>query len=167
MAVRTAPTRCPQCNKLLPGRPYSPSGGPLGDQDYCSFECAHTAGNRDDCMPGCGYTGFERLRNENRMLRASMEVMDDIIMDHDLLGEHFERSDAAGAYIWDPANEPERGADPEKALQAEVAALRAERDELQRLRIITNMAAAVLDHGAVVRDLERARMALEDSRGLR
>jgi hypothetical protein len=169
MAVRTrrAPTRCPQCNKLLPGRPYSPSGGPLGNQDYCSFECAHAAGNRDDCKPGCGCTGFERMRNLIRMDRDSMRVMDDIIMDHNLSWEQIHRSDAAGAYVFDVDRPLDDEPDPEKVLQAEVAALRAERDEFERLRTITNMAAAVLDHGAVVRDMERARMALEDSRGLR
>jgi hypothetical protein len=169
MAVRTrrAPTRCPQCNKLLPGRPYSPSGGPLGNQDYCSFECAHAAGNRDDCKPGCGCTGFERMRSLNRMYRDSMRVMDDIIMDHNLSRELIHRSDATGAYVFDLERDADDEPDPEKVLQAEVAALRAERDELERLRTITNMAAAVLDHGAVVRDMERARMALEDSRGLR
>jgi hypothetical protein len=169
MAIRArhTSTRCGHCQRLVTGRPYSPSGGPFGDNDYCSFECAHAAGNRDDCKPGCGCTGFERMCNESRMLRESMQVMDDIIMDHNLTRELIHCSDAAGVYVWDTAPLPEEGPDPEKVLQAEVEALRSERGELQSLQTITSLAAAALDYGAVVRDMERARMALEDSRGLR
>jgi hypothetical protein len=176
MAIRArrGSTRCSQCERLVTGSPYTPSGGPLRDNFYCSFECAHTAGNRNNCKPGCGCTGFERMCNENRMLRTSMQVMDSIIENHDLLDEHFEWSGAVGAHVFNPWHEPEEESDPEKALhaqvatlRAEVAALRAERNELESLRVITSMAAATLDHGAIVRDVERARMALEDSQGLR
>jgi uncharacterized protein YlxW (UPF0749 family) len=52
-------------------------------------------------------------------------------------------------------------------LQQKLEALQAERSELANLERVAQAASEIARYGAVARDLERAKMSLEDTRGLR
>ena len=98
-----------------------------------------------------------------------MRILDALVEEHDLTHELVARSYAAGVSVFDFGNESsdEDSDDPERQLQDEVTALKSERNDLANLEAITQAAAAMLRYSEMSRDLERAKMSLEDSCGLR
>jgi hypothetical protein len=143
---------CTQCGGPLPAQPR----GWLG-QPYCSTRCTHDAGDRTACRRGCGCTGYARKRRALRKHREQMRVMERLIMDEGLdeeLGQRLAEADAPNFWLStdDEMDEGSDAEDPERALLEEQ---RDRRNMLQAVR-------GALECQTLRRDLERARMQLED-----
>jgi hypothetical protein len=144
---------CAQCSEPLPAQPYR-----VGGQLYCNTRCAHAAGDRSVCRAGFGCTGYARKRRLLRQHRQQMRVMDDIIADagltHELEQRLVEETGNTGFWLGHDS-ELDEGSDkddPERMLHEEREA------RLQMLQAVRG----AMQCQAVRRDLERARLALED-----
>ena len=162
------------------GRPRSASvlGGWFMGDWYCSNACSHDAGDRSCCAPGCGCTGYTRLRRTLRAHREQMRVMEDLIDNHgledDMESELIAVTGNTGFWLGlddEPGGMDASSSDdddPEFALELQVRALRRESADRQRFFDAiagardNRRALADLEHARL--DLERARMRLEDVR---
>jgi hypothetical protein len=128
-------------------------------QRYCNTRCAHDAGDRTLCREGCGCTAYARKRRLLRKHRAAMRVMRDLIEEArmgDVLEERLAEEDAPNFWLdYDTDMDESSGAeDPEAQLRQELA------DRQQLVQAVQG----ALEAQALRRDLERARMQLEDKR---
>ena len=135
---------------------------------YCSNRCSHDAGDRSACLGwDCGCTNYAKKRRMLREHREQMRVMEMYIEDRDeyedaldqemgSLGFDLELDDGLGGL--DEASDIE---DPDALLAQQVQALRQELADREAFVTAVNGA---LDHSGMVREVERARMQLEDHR---
>ena len=142
------------------------------DTWYCSLACAHIAGDRSMCGRNCGCTGFAKKRRLLREHRVQMRIMDQMLTGVGLAGEVeaelMDENDDTGFWLgYDTASEGmdenTDGEDPEAEAKQQVQELRQEATDQQALVAAVQGA---LGCQAVVTDLERARMRLEDHRAL-
>ena len=115
---------CSQCGKKLPDL------APLyNNQMFCTWKCAHAAGCRSRCRPGCGCTAYALKRRMLREHRLLMRLMHTIIVQNGLHEELdalltqyrplFSRSIGLAS---DPElDELSDAEDPEQQLRAELA----------------------------------------------
>ena len=157
------PPVCSHCNvpSDLPGLWYL-------DRFYCTSVCSHAAGDRSACgKRDCGCTRYSKKRRLLRDHRACMRVMEELIEEHGL-SEDLDNAMVAqtgntsfflGIDSWlDETSDTE---DPEATLLDANASLRSE------VADVSTMVQAVqgsLECQQLRRDLEHARMALEDMR---
>jgi hypothetical protein len=144
---------CAQCQGPLPAQPYLVDG-----RLYCNTRCAHDAGDRTVCRAGCGCTGYARKRRRLREHRQQMRVMSDLIEEAQL-GDVLEQrliDETGNAGFWlGESSDLDEGSDkedPERQLLDERGA---------RQQMVLAVQGA-LECQAMRRDLDRARMALED-----
>jgi hypothetical protein len=128
-------------------------------QRYCNTRCAHDAGDRSVCREGCGCTAYARKRRLLREHRAAMRVMRDLIEEArmaDVLEERLAEEDAPDLWLdYDTDMDEDSGAeDPEAQLRQELA------DRQQLVQAVQG----ALEAQTLRRELERARMQLEDKR---
>jgi hypothetical protein len=144
---------CAQCAAPLPSRPYLVDG-----HRYCNTRCAHEAGDRTLCHDGCGCTAYARKRRRLREHRQQMRVMNDIIDEAqlaDVLEERLIEETGNTGFWLDYDTDLDEGSDkedPERLLLDERGA------RLQMLQAVQG----ALECQSMRRDLDRARMALED-----
>ena len=111
-------------------------------------------------------TGYNRKRRLLRQHRIQMRVMEDLIWDHDLQADLDLRmvSETGNTQFWLGhhafMDEGSDAPDPEEELRVENERLRREARES---RALVDAAAAMAESEVLRRDLERARMAFEDS----
>ena len=136
----------------------------------CSRRCRHDAGNRTACYGwNCGCTGYAKKRRLLRDHRRNMRVMDEVIKDNGLGQELMERmiEETGDSNFWlgfsinmDADSEQE---DPEAIAKQRVSELLHEASDKQTF-VATVQGA--LQCRAMVTNLERARMQLEDMRSM-
>ena len=141
-------------------------------RSYCSRRCAHDDGYRGFCWnwKDCGCTGYSKKRRLLREHRDLLRIAEDVLNDHDLTEEYEERAaeETSGPYSTASINEMDEESDaedPELALRTENMLLRAELDDRDATQQAIALATASLDRGALVRELTRARMEIEDLKG--
>ena len=161
----TTRRNCIQCYAMLPGD----TGG-----HFCSFRCAQAArrpGSPDVPLPRGTAYAYKR-----RMLRAhrdEMRIMTDLLVEHHLdiiLEERIvEETGSYGHWLGDhpQMDEDSDGPDPIIALRREVRGLQDEATDRQAFiaaaqSVVSGQGAEVFD--TLRRDLQRARMTLEDVR---
>jgi hypothetical protein len=163
---------CSQCQQMKPAGPsYSWEGG-----NVCGLRCLHDAGDRTICKRTdypdfvCGCTGYAKKRRSLREHRVNMRVMDQVIQQNGLEEElDDELEEVTGnTNFWlgldDVMDEDSDAEDPERALVEENRELRrAAQDQKGFLEAVQG----ALECRALMTDVERARMQLEDMRGLR
>jgi hypothetical protein len=144
---------CAQCAAPLPAQPYLVYG-----RRYCNTRCAHEAGDRSVCRPGCGCTAYARKRRRLREHRQQMRVMDDVIAEAGL-GDLLERrliDETGNTSFWlghsSDLDEGSDKEDPERLLL----------DERGARQQLLQAVQGALECQSMRRDLDRARMALED-----
>ena len=115
---------CSQCGKELPElAPW------WKDKVFCTWKCAHAAGCRAKCGPGCGCTAYAKKRRRLREHRLLMRMMHMIIGDNGLQGElnamvaRFQNVFSQSIpFCSDPElDELSDAEDPEQQLRAELA----------------------------------------------
>ncbi len=148
---------CQQCNGALPVVSFM-----WNDRAYCSTRCCHDAGDRSACRAGCGCTAYARKRRALRRHREQMRLMNRLIIDEGLGDELDFMLDVADApNFWlgmhPELDEDSDQPDPERLLIDE------EKARAQMLQAVQG----ALECQAIRRDLERARMELEDERSRR
>ena len=120
---------CSQCGKELPElAPW------WKDNVFCTWKCAHAAGCRAKCGPGCGCTAYAKKRRRLREHRLVMRMMHMIIGANGLQGEldamitrYQNVLSQSIPFCKDPElDELSDVEDPEQQLRAEVANCRAE-----------------------------------------
>ena len=163
-------TLCPQCSNSITGGGHWWKGVP-----YCSARCRHDAGDRSACSGwDCGCTKYAKKRRLLRNHRRNMRIMDDLIADHNLGQELEDRliEETGNTNFWlgedsgqDSMDEDSDQEDPEAVLRQQVQDLRREAaDKKALLEGAKMILEAPPRDRAVVSDLERARMELEDFR---
>ncbi len=148
---------CHQCNGVLPAQPFGWNG-----HTFCSTRCCHDAGDRTACRSGCGCTAYARKRRALRRHRVQMRVMNNLILEEGL-GEELDflldEQDAPNYWLGrhPELDEDSDQPDPERLLLDE------DKARAQMLQAVQG----ALECQAIRRDLERARMELEDERSRR
>jgi hypothetical protein len=129
------------------------------DRAYCSFRCCHNAGDRSACGPSCGCTAYARKRRALRRHREQLRFMRNFI-EEEGMGEEL---DAALDYADVPnfwlGQHPELDEDSDEPDPVRLL-LDEEKARAQMLQAVQG----ALESQAIRRDLERARMQLEDER---
>ena len=120
---------CSQCGKKLPElAPW------WQDKVFCTWKCAHAAGCRVKCGPGCGCTAYAKKRRRLREHRLLMRMMHMIIVQNglqeelDALSQQYRGvfSQSIGLCSDPELDELSDAEDPEQQLRAELADCRAE-----------------------------------------
>ena len=120
---------CSQCGNELPElAPF------WNNKAFCTWKCAHAAGCRAKCGPGCGCTAYAKKRRRLREHRLLMRMMHMIIGQNGLQGEldamitRFQNVFSQSIpFCSDPElDELSDAEDPEQQLRAELADCRAE-----------------------------------------
>ena len=115
---------CSQCGNELPElAPF------WNNKAFCTWKCAHAAGCRAKCGPGCGCTAYAKKRRRLREHRLLMRMMHMIIGDNGLQGElnamvaRFQNVFSQSIpFCSDPElDELSDAEDPEQQLRAELA----------------------------------------------
>ena len=157
------------CNRC--GQEATPSGVPgfWNGYWYCSTVCMHAAGDRSVCWKGCGCTGYAKKRRLLRKHRACMRVMDDLIVEEGLapdLDGRMIRYTGDTNFILDDHSDMDEESDKEDPEATAKKQLTAARRDLTDRSSFVEAAAGVLRQQQVQRDMERARMTLEDFRSM-
>ena len=134
----------------------------------CSRRCLHNAGDRTTACHGwdCGCTGYSKKRRLLREHRAQMSKMASVMDDTGTWREYHRRF---GEQTFDEMTDSEMDEesdheDPEDTLSRENEELK---QALKEQDTLARAAAAMLEHSQAVRGLDRVRMQLEDTQGLR
>ena len=140
---------------------------------YCINRCRHDAGDRSACLGwDCRCTRYAKKRRMLRTHRQQMRIMEQLIDDSDLTNELEEEliHETGNTGFWlgldngqDGLDEDSDQEDPEAQAMQQVRALRQESSDRQSF---LGAVQGALDHRALVSELERARMQLEDHRAL-
>ena len=159
---------CSQCgeSKTTTANSYYYRG-----QWVCSRECGHAAED-GPARHGCerGRTHYAKKRRLLREHRRNMRIMDELIEEHGLSSELDERLDdeTGNTNFWlgddSEMDESSDQEDPEAILRLQLQQLRQEAKDKQAF---LEAAQLIVASRAVATALERARMQLEDLRGLR
>ena len=135
---------------------------------YCSAVCSHAAGDRTACTGwNCGCSKYAKKRRNLRHHRINMRVMDDVIAENGLQEELQDRllEETGNSNFWlgedSSLDEPSDTEDPEDTLRATVAGLRAQAADQSTM---VQAVQGALECHKLQKDLEKARMALEDIR---
>ena len=154
---------CTQCGEE---KGYSEGSCFYLDRWVCSRRCRHDAGDRTVCHGmDCGCTGYAKKRRWLRLHRRNMRVMEDVITDNGLEQELEECliDETGNTNFWLGADsekdEDSDQEDPEAIAKQQVSELLHEAADKQAF-VATVQGA--LQCRAMVTDLERARMRLED-----
>ena len=165
-------TLCSQCQQM---KPVDPRSCFYKEQWVCGYQCRHAAGDHSTCrMRGvvCDCTGYARKRRLLRQHRVNMRIMDEVISQNGLeeeLDDELEQV-TGNSNFWlgeCSMDEDSDAEDPERALAEKAREVQEVRDAANEQRAFVEAAREVLQCRALETDVERARMQLEDMRGLR
>ena len=137
------------------------------DRWYCCAVCSHAAGDRSACFDGCGCSRYARMRRMLRAHRAQMRIMETLLDHEDMSSELDDMliEFTGNTMFWlgehEFMDEPSDAEDPEAMLRAENADLRAAAADQSTMVLAAQQA---LECGRLQRDVENARMSLEDLR---
>ena len=147
----------------------------------CGYQCRHAAGDHSicnvlGCICGCicDCTGYAKKRRLLRRHRVNMRIMDQVISQSGLdeeLADQIERATGNTNFylgLDDVMDEDSDAEDPVRAFIEEKAReVKEVHDAAQEQSAFVKAARDVLKCRALMTDVERARMQLEDMRGLR
>jgi hypothetical protein len=129
------------------------------DRAYCSFRCCHDAGDRSACGPSCGCTAYARKRRALRRHREQLRAMRDFI-EQEGMGEEMDAMlDELDAPNYWLGRHPEFDEDSDEPDPVRLL-IEEEKAREQMLEAVRG----ALESQTMRRDLERARMQLEDER---
>ena len=125
----------------------------------------------------CGCTAYSKKRRMLRQHRDLLRVAEEILEDNELYDDYEDLASGEMAFpaskvYMDHLDEDSDVEDPEAELlsenarlRAEIALLREERDNLQSMQQVIQLATASLERGALVQELEEARALLSERSG--